>query len=143
MFAGFKWRLELEREKFEEISADLVEPTIRVTNETLDALQAETGSRKIDRFLLVGGSSRMPMVKARIDREFGVNAELYDPSECVAKGAALWGMKRKSENPTERAEYDLQARFARLPGLLRPNDDVRGGDSSISAALLGTNRLML
>ena len=52
-FAGFKWRLELDRSKFEEISADLLDLTVQVTHETLDALQAKTGNRKIDRFFLV------------------------------------------------------------------------------------------
>ncbi len=107
-FAGFKWRLEIEREKFEEITADLLDLTVQVTHETLDALQAKTGNRKIDRFFLVGGSSRMPMVKARVDREFSVESEKYDPDECVAKGAALWGVKRKIDVIAEQAGYDIQ-----------------------------------
>jgi molecular chaperone DnaK (HSP70) len=107
-FAGFKWRLEVEREKFEEITADLLDLTIQVTHETLDALQGKTGNRKIDRFFLVGGSSRMPMVKARVDPEFGVDSEKYDPDECVAKGAALWGVKRKIDVIAQEAGYDIQ-----------------------------------
>jgi molecular chaperone DnaK len=107
-FAGFKWRLEVDREKFEEITADLLDLTIQVTHETLDALMAKTGKRKIDRFFLVGGSSRMPMVKSRVDREFGVESEKYDPDECVAKGAALWGIKRKIDTLAEQAGYDIQ-----------------------------------
>ena len=50
----------------------------------------------------------MPMVKARIDREFGVDSEKYDPDECVAKGAALWGVKRKIDGLAEQAGYDIQ-----------------------------------
>jgi molecular chaperone DnaK len=107
-FAGFKWRLEVEREKFEEITADLLDLTIQVTHETLDALHAKTGNRKIDRFFLVGGSSRMPMVKVRVDREFGIDSEKYDPDECVAKGAALWGVKRKIDEIGKTVGYDNQ-----------------------------------
>jgi molecular chaperone DnaK len=107
-FAGFKWRLEVEREKFEEITADLLDLTIQVSHETLDALQAKTGNRKIDRFFLVGGSSRMPMVKARVDREFGIESEKYDPDECVAKGAALWAVKRKIDNIAEAVHYSIE-----------------------------------
>jgi molecular chaperone DnaK len=107
-FAGFRWRLELEREKFEEITADLLDLTIQVTHETLDALQAKTGDRSIGRFFLVGGSSRMPMVKDRVDREFALKAEMYDPDECVAKGAALWGVKRKIDNLADDAGYNLE-----------------------------------
>jgi molecular chaperone DnaK (HSP70) len=105
-FAGFKWRLEVEREKFDEITADLLDLTIKVTHETLDELQAKTGSRKIDRFFLVGGSSRMPMVKERVDREFNVDSEKYDPDECVAKGAAIWAVKRKIEGLAEKVGYN-------------------------------------
>ena len=50
----------------------------------------------------------MPMVKARIDREFALESEKYDPDECVAKGAALWGVKRKIDGLAEQAGYDLQ-----------------------------------
>jgi molecular chaperone DnaK (HSP70) len=107
-FAGFKWRLELEREKFEEITADLMDLTIKVTHETLDELQAKTGQRHIDRFFLVGGSSRMPMVKERVDKEFGTNSETYDPDECVAKGAAIWAVKRKIEGLAEQVGYNPQ-----------------------------------
>jgi len=105
-FAGCRWRTEVERAKFEEITADWFEQTIKVTHETLDALEAKTQSRKIDRFFLVGGSSRMPVVKDRIDREFGVNSEKYDPDECVAKGAALWGLKCKIDIVVAEAGVD-------------------------------------
>jgi molecular chaperone DnaK (HSP70) len=105
-FAGSRWRTEVERAKFEEITADLLEQSIKVTHETLDALEAKTQSRKIDRFFLVGGSSRMPMVKERIDREFGVKSEKYDPDECVAKGAALWGLKCKIDMVVTEVDVD-------------------------------------
>jgi molecular chaperone DnaK (HSP70) len=105
---GFRFRHEIERAKFEEITADLHDQTIQITRETLDDLEKKTGSRRIDRFFLVGGSSRMPMVKARVDAEFGVDSEKYDPDECVAKGAALWGVKRKIDQMAERVGYDTQ-----------------------------------
>ena len=107
-YAGFHWRLEVEREKFEEITADLLDQSINVTRETLDALETKVGDRRIDRVFLVGGSSRMPMVKARVDAEFGVASEIYDPDECVAKGAALWGVKRKIDALAVDAGYDTQ-----------------------------------
>ena len=105
-YAGSNWRHEIEREKFEEITADLLDSTIQVTQETLEDLERKTGSRRIDRFFLVGGSSRMPMVKARVDREFMTSSEKYDPDECVAKGAALWGVKRKIDGLAEKVGYN-------------------------------------
>lgn len=107
-FAGSHSRIEVTREKFEEITADLLDLSIRVTRETLDELAAKTGSKQIDRILLVGGSSRMPMVKARVDQEFGTPSEIHDPDECVAKGAAIWAVKRKIDSLAQQVGYNTQ-----------------------------------
>ena len=107
-FAGMHSRIEITREKFEEITADLLDLSIRVTRETMDELERKVGNRKIDRILLVGGSSRMPMVKARVDAEFGVPSDIHDPDECVAKGAAIWAVKRKIDNLAQQVGYNTQ-----------------------------------
>lgn len=107
-FAGSHSRIEVTREKFEELSADLLDLTIRVTRETLQELAAKVGNQQVDRILLVGGSSRMPMVKARVDQEFGLPAEIHDPDECVAKGAAIWAVKRKIDNLAQQMGYNPQ-----------------------------------
>lgn len=107
-FAGNHSRIEITREKFEEITRDLLDLSIRVTKETLDELDKKTSSRRIDRILLVGGSSRMPMVKSRVDAEFGIQSDIHDPDECVAKGAAIWGVKRKIENLAQSVGYNVQ-----------------------------------
>lgn len=107
-FAGSHSRIEITREKLEEITADLLGLTIQVTKETLQELENKTGNRKIDRILLVGGSSRMPMVKARVDAEFGVAADIHDPDECVAKGAAIWAVKRKIDTLAQQVGYNTQ-----------------------------------
>ena len=62
-FAGNHSRIEVAREKFEEITADLLDQTVQVTKETLEELAEKVGDNSIDRILLVGGSSLMPMVK--------------------------------------------------------------------------------
>jgi molecular chaperone DnaK (HSP70) len=107
-FAGSHSRIEITREKFEELTADLLDLSIRVAKETLDELERKVGNRCIDRVLLVGGSSRMPMVKARVDQEFGLAAEIHDPDECVAKGAAIWAVKRKIDNLAQQVGYNTQ-----------------------------------
>ncbi|MFN0052618.1 MAG: Hsp70 family protein [Planctomycetales bacterium] len=107
-FAGSHTRIEVTREKFEEITLDLLDLSIRVTRETLDELERKVGNRTVDRILLVGGSSRMPMVKARVDREFGLSADIHDPDECVAKGAAIWGVKRKIDSLAAQVGYNAQ-----------------------------------
>src|SRR5213078_4650618 len=87
---------------------DLLNLTIQVTRETMEELQAKTGSKQIDRILLVGGSSRMPMVKTRVEQEFGIVSEIHDPDECVAKGAAVWAVKRKIDSLAQQVGYNTQ-----------------------------------
>jgi len=107
-FAGNHSRIEVAREKFEEITADLLDQTVQVTKETLEELTEKTGDNSIDRILLVGGSSLMPMVKERIDGEFGVESQIHDPAECVAKGAAVWAVKARINGLAESVGYDTQ-----------------------------------
>ncbi len=105
-FGGNHSRIEVTREKFEEITADMLDLTIQVTRDTLNDLAEKTGSDNIDRILLVGGSSLMPMVKERVDAEFETESQIHDPAECVAKGAAIWGVKAKIDNLAESVGYD-------------------------------------
>ena len=56
------------------------------------------GTPRFDKIILVGGSTRMPMVRDRIMAEFQVEPESYDPDEAVAKGAALYGLKESLQD---------------------------------------------
>ncbi len=80
------------RKEFEELTADLLDETIRITKRTLDeAEQRYPGIREqIGELLLVGGSSRMPAVADALKREFSWEPKLIDPDLAVAKGAALY-----------------------------------------------------
>ncbi|HYX25537.1 MAG TPA: Hsp70 family protein [Thermoanaerobaculia bacterium] len=91
--AGQRGRYDLDRAKFEEISADLMERTIGLTRKVL--ADQDLKSEQIDGVLLVGGSTRMPMVHDFIQRSFGrppmtgVNVD-----EAVALGAAQVAAER-------------------------------------------------
>lgn len=89
---GERVKVELTREKFEEITADLLEQTIELTRDLL-AKAAERGRNRIDQILLVGGSSKMPYVARRMKEAFGGEVQLFEPDLAVAKGAALMGVK--------------------------------------------------
>jgi molecular chaperone DnaK len=82
----------LTRERFDELTAYLVENTISLTKDTI-ATARELGYASIDKFLLVGGSTRMPQVAERLRREFGTEPQMHDPDQSVAKGAAIYGQK--------------------------------------------------
>ncbi len=89
---GQRIKLMLEREKFEELTEDLLYRTIDFTREMLGEAKGK-GYKKFDEFILVGGATRMPQVSTRIAREFKVTPKIFDPDEAVAKGAAIYGWK--------------------------------------------------
>ncbi len=90
--AGYQARVELTRERFDTLTAHLIDRTIQLTRDML-ADAKEKGYYHFDKIILVGGSTRMPQVRERLVAEFGVEPVMYDPDEAVAKGAALFGLK--------------------------------------------------
>ncbi|MBS3758011.1 MAG: Hsp70 family protein [Desulfobacterales bacterium] len=89
---GERVKIVLEREKFEELTADLLERTIDFTKDMLNAAK-EKGYQHFDEIILVGGSTRMPHLQERIKEEFSVTPKVFDPDEAIAKGAAIYGWK--------------------------------------------------
>jgi molecular chaperone DnaK (HSP70) len=89
---GKRVKLTLDREKFEEITEDLLERTIDFTKDMLDAA-FKKGYHKFDEIILVGGATRMPQVAEKIEKEFNMVPKVFDPDEAVAKGAAIYGWK--------------------------------------------------
>ena len=89
---GVRTRVEITRETFDELTGDLLDRTIMLTRDTLSEAEKKGVSvSDIDTILLVGGSTKMPQVKARVREEFpGIEVMMYDPDEAVAKGAALY-----------------------------------------------------
>lgn len=80
----------LTRAKFEELIRDLVDATIQPVNQALkdSGLTAD----KIDQILLVGGSTRVPMVQEAVKKITGKEPNKgINPDECVAIGAAIQG----------------------------------------------------
>lgn len=82
----------LTREKFDELTSHLLERTIEYTKKMLSDAEGKS-HRRFDQILLVGGSTRMPQIAERLQREFGIEPKSFDPDEAVAKGAALFGQK--------------------------------------------------
>ena len=78
----------LTRAKFNELTADLVEATMEPVRKALS--DAGLTVDKIDKILLVGGSSRIPAVQEALKKY--TNKEPHkgiNPDECVAVGAAI------------------------------------------------------
>ncbi len=78
----------LTRAKFDEITADLVENTMGPTRQAMQ--DAGLTPDKIDKILLVGGSSRIPAVQDAVKKYLGKDPfKGINPDECVAVGAAI------------------------------------------------------
>jgi len=78
----------LTRAKFDEITADLVEKTMGPTRQAMQ--DANLTPEKIDKILLVGGSTRIPAVQEAVKKYLGKEPfKGINPDECVAVGAAI------------------------------------------------------
>ena len=78
----------LTRAKFDEITADLVEKTMGPTRQAMQ--DAGLSPDKIDKILLVGGSTRIPAVQEAVKKYLGKEPfKGINPDECVAVGAAI------------------------------------------------------
>jgi molecular chaperone DnaK len=87
---GQELKMELTREKFEEMTRDLLAQTQIVTDLVVKQ-QARLDWPEIDRVLLVGGSTRMPMVKEMLRRATGREPDdSMDADQVVARGAAIY-----------------------------------------------------
>jgi len=87
-YRGFSSRVEITRQQFEEATQDLLDRTRFTTTQTLKA--AKLGWEQIDRVLLVGGSTRMPMVRNMLRQVSGKEPDAsVAADEAVAHGAAL------------------------------------------------------
>ncbi|MFN0241408.1 MAG: Fe-S protein assembly chaperone HscA [Planctomycetota bacterium] len=82
------YRRRMTRAEFDALTADLVERTIDSCRRALS--DARLQSNDIEEVVLVGGSSRIPAVRARVEQFFGrkPHTEL-NPEEVVALGAAV------------------------------------------------------
>jgi molecular chaperone DnaK (HSP70) len=91
-YTGTPAKITVSRAQFEQMTADLLDETIRITRRTLaEAEEKYPGiQQQISAVLLVGGSTRMPAVSAALRKEFGWDPKLADPDLAVAKGAALY-----------------------------------------------------
>lgn len=81
-------RQAITREQLEQLTADLVEETIRVCNEVLKA--QGMSPQDLDEVILVGGQTRMPLIHKRLTEHFGKPPHRnVHPDEAVALGTAL------------------------------------------------------
>ncbi|MHC4734510.1 MAG: Hsp70 family protein, partial [Planctomycetota bacterium] len=92
-------RVEIKRQIFEEVISSLIARTDILVEVVLE--EAGLKPSGIDKVLLVGGSTRIPLVQKHLEKTFGFKPETaVNVDECVALGAALHaGLTMLREKP--------------------------------------------
>ncbi len=80
--------LEISRQDYQEMISPLIEETLEAVRQALD--NANLMASEVDEILLVGGSTRTPMVIDKLTEIFNKQPRFeIDPELCVAMGAAI------------------------------------------------------
>jgi molecular chaperone DnaK len=104
--AGIRMRVEVTREEFDKLTADLVGRT--ETTASLVVQEAGLDWSDIDRVLLVGGATRMPAVRQMLRRVTGKEPDSsQSPDEAVAHGAALYAGMLRAGTAADRPTCEL------------------------------------
>ena len=97
---GKTYRVEVTREAFEQEARPLMQRTELLLNEVLEAKNLSWSD--IDQLLVVGGSTRMPMVKKLLERLSGKEVTYkVDPDTAVSLGAAIFASTLLLEGDTD------------------------------------------
>lgn len=87
---GREYRRTIRKDEFESLIADFVERTLASCRQAL--ADARLQPSDVDQVVLVGGSSRIPLVRRRVEAFFGRKPyTALNPDEVVALGAAVQG----------------------------------------------------
>jgi actin-like ATPase involved in cell morphogenesis len=81
--------LTIERETFEAMIEKTLDGTIELCLRALNKVSPPISPDTLDEILMVGGSSRIPMVTRKLELAFGRRPRLVEPDLCVALGAAI------------------------------------------------------
>ncbi len=89
--------VQVTREQFDDMTADLLERTRYTTRQLF--IEAKIDPKSLDRVLLVGGSTRMPMVPDMVKALTGLEPDrTVNPDEAVARGAALYAQHKLAQS---------------------------------------------
>ena len=88
--APINFEMDITRAKFESLISDLVDSTMEPVRKALK--DAKLSKSDLDKVILVGGSTRIPMVQDLVKKETGKEpSKGVNPDEVVSMGAAIQG----------------------------------------------------
>ena len=88
--APINFEMDITRAKFESLISDLVDSTMEPVRKALK--DAKLSKNDLDKVILVGGSTRIPMVQDLVKKETGKEpSKGVNPDEVVSMGAAIQG----------------------------------------------------
>ena len=101
-FEGKMLSVELTRDQFDQMTADLLHRTETEVDAAMS--EAKISAVDIEVVLLVGGSTKMPMVATLMYNKARVVEESRNPDHCVALGAALEAARLNGQQEVYRPE---------------------------------------
>ncbi|MGC4935011.1 Hsp70 family protein [Gordonia sp. DT30] len=130
---GARSVITVTRSELEDLTAGLLTRTLELTESCLAGARTR-GVGRVDRVLLVGGSSRMPAVARELGARLQIVPELSDPDLAVARGAAVYGEKLEIERLVT-ADLQTRGRLASRGSLFDADPtDVDAAATRVAAA---------
>jgi len=124
--AGQSLDVPITRAEFEQLTQDLLRRTAHTTQEVLRAGNCEW--KDVKQLLLVGGSTRMPMVRRMLQELSGLDPEhAVHPDEAVARGTALYAKYLLDKQTAAPGQAGLQVTGVNAHSLGVQGVDVKTG----------------
>jgi len=82
--------------------------TVAECRNTFEECKKLKADLKLDKIIMVGGSSRIPFIKDKLRSEFGLEPFLFEPDLCVAMGAAIYASRFGNSFESARARIILR-----------------------------------
>lgn len=118
-FRGNPYQLTIDRDRFDELTSGLLENTIALVDQSIEVAERNHPGTVIDKVLLVGSSTLMPQVRARLTNRFGPEMEILqdNPHFAVAMGAAIYAQELQVKEWI-REYVNMEARFSDISSRL-------------------------
>ncbi|MBD3340227.1 MAG: Hsp70 family protein [Candidatus Lokiarchaeota archaeon] len=112
--------MKLDRPTFEKMISDKVDYTMELCHQTLKSSNFKID--KIDKIIMVGGSTYIPLISRRLKKEFGKEPQYLEPDLCVAIGASIQASQFGIV-----VEQDVRVKFDLIPTLTVSDKEIISG----------------